>query len=63
MRFSFVAQWAEAAGYFESTSLAAVMKAADGPVTFFDSVSGKPLFTAPKGRSVAQFLDESYTHG
>lgn len=33
------------------------------PVTFFDSVSGKPLFKAPINRSVDEFLNESKVHG
>jgi len=33
------------------------------PITFYDSVSGKPLFIAPKGRSYEEFLDESIAHG
>ena len=34
-----------------------------GTVTFYDSVTGKPLFIAPKGRTVEEFLDESKKHG
>jgi len=33
------------------------------PVTFYDSVSGKPLFRAPIGRSTEDFLTESAIHG
>ena len=32
-------------------------------MTFYDSVTGKPLFVAPKGRTVDEFLDESKKHG
>ena len=32
-------------------------------VTFYDSQSGKPLFIAPRGRTMKQFLDESKAHG
>ncbi len=32
-------------------------------VTFYDSVTGKPLYIAPKGRTWQEFLDESRTHG
>lgn len=32
-------------------------------MTFYDSVTGKPLFVAPIGRSVNEFMDESYKHG
>ena len=34
-----------------------------GEVTYYDSVTGKPLFIAPRGRSLQQFLDESRAHG
>ena len=30
---------------------------------FYDSVTGKLLFEAPKGRTVKEFLDESKAHG
>ena len=32
-------------------------------VTFYDSNTGKPLFSAPRGRTMKQFLDESRAHG
>lgn len=32
-------------------------------ITFYDSVSGKPLFIAPKGRTVKEFRDETGSHG
>ena len=31
--------------------------------TFHDSVTGKPLFVAPRGRSFELFLRESEAHG
>lgn len=34
-----------------------------GAVTFYDSNTGKPLFVAPKGRSMEAFLKESASHG
>lgn len=34
-----------------------------GEVNFYDSVSGKPLFIVPRGRTVDEFLDESKAHG
>ena len=34
-----------------------------GEVTYYDSVTGKPLFVAPRGRTVEQFLAESRKHG
>ena len=32
-------------------------------VTFYDSVSGLPLFIAPRGRTWAEFVAESTKHG
>ena len=56
-------QFAEFAGYFRSTSFEDTILEAKGPVTFYDSVTGKPLFVAPLGRSAEQFLQESEVHG
>ena len=33
------------------------------PLTFYDSVTGKPLFKAPIGRSMEDFVAESKVHG
>lgn len=33
------------------------------PITFYDSVTGKPLFKAPVGRTMSGFLKESQDHG
>ena len=35
----------------------------DKEITFYDSVSGKPLFIAPRGRTFAEFEKESRSHG
>jgi len=35
----------------------------DSVVVFYDSVCGKPLFVAPRGRSFADFKQESIDHG
>jgi len=32
-------------------------------VTYYDSVTGKPVFVAPRGRTWAEFLEESRDHG
>ena len=32
-------------------------------ITFYDSVSGKPLFIAPRGRTFDEFKKESMAHG
>ena len=57
----------ENGGYFEGTSFendVRQMVASSGePVTFYDSVSGKPLFKAPVNRSVDDFIAESEVHG
>ena len=31
------------------------------PITFYDSVSGKPLFIAPKGRRLERIFTEEYS--
>lgn len=54
--------WAEGAGYFQQTRfLSEVSK--DAPTTFYDSVTGRPLFVAPVGRSFEDFKRESTSHG
>lgn len=56
--------FAEYSGYWESTSFTSEASAInDGTITFYDSNTGKPLFEAPKGRSMREFLDESRHHG
>jgi len=60
---SFNRHFAENAGYFSSTSFREEVLSANGPLTFYDSVSGKPLFAAPMGRSAEDFLKESSIHG
>jgi len=59
-------QFAERAGYFQYTSFEDAVLASGQtgtPITFYDSVTGKPLFVAPIGRSADQFLKESKIHG
>merc|ERR1712178_541248 len=34
-----------------------------GTITYYDSVTGKPLFIAPKGRTMEAFMRESRAHG
>ena len=54
-------------GSFQSTSfekeVRQIVASTNEPVTFYDSVSGKPLFQAPIGRSVDDFIAESKVHG
>jgi hypothetical protein len=58
--------WAEVSGYWETTTFLSDIdidtKSTD-PVTFYDSNTGKVLFTAPVGRSWQDFLEESRHHG
>lgn len=54
--------YAESSGYWTSTGLISELKKSQ-EVTFYDSVSGKPLFIAPRGRSVDDFIQESRKHG
>ena len=54
--------YAERAGYHSSTSWAADT-AGKGPVEYYDSVTGKLLFTAPIGRTESEFMQESKAHG
>lgn len=50
------------AGYWTSTSfLSSVDRTAE--TTFYDSVTGRPLFVAPRGRSFAEWEAESRSHG
>jgi peptide methionine sulfoxide reductase MsrB len=63
---SFNRRFAEYAGYWEKTQFRkefTEMVAQSGPVTFYDSVTGKPLFRAPVGRSADDFIAESRIHG
>jgi peptide methionine sulfoxide reductase MsrB len=56
--------FAEPAGYFKSTNWEDVVLSSDNkPVTFYDSVTGKPLFVAPVGRSAEDLVQESRVHG
>ena len=55
--------FAEMGGYFQSTSWEDVVLEAKGPVTFYDSVTGKPLFVAPINRSPEDLIRESEIHG
>jgi hypothetical protein len=52
---------AEHSGYSSKTPFWHTEKGKE--VTFYDSVSGKPLFVAPRGRSWEEFEKESKAHG
>ena len=63
---SYTRDFAERAGYYLSTSFEdeVTKSVAKGdPLEFFDSVSGKPLFKAPVGRDLDEFLAEARGHG
>lgn len=55
--------YAEFAGYWETTSFLKEESAESGEIPFYDSNSGKLLFTAPKNRDWEDFVKESKSHG
>jgi len=55
--------YAERSGQWLSTAFLQEESAASGAITFYDSVTGTPLFVAPKGRSWDAFVAESKSHG
>merc|ERR1719223_827408 len=65
---SFNRVFAEMGGYFQGSTtfeedVRNIVASTGGPVTFYDSVSGKALFKAPVNRSVDEFISESKVHG
>ena len=61
---NFNRHYAEHSGYFEgSPKFLEEARTAKGEMTFYDSNTGKPLFIAPRGRSMEDFLVESRAHG
>jgi len=55
--------FAEPGGSFIRSTFEDEVLAAKGPITFYDSVTGNPLFVAPINRSSEEFLAESEIHG
>ena len=56
--------YAEHSGYFRSAGKTWLDEVrGQGAVEYYDSVSGKLLFTAPRGRSFDDFHRESLDHG
>jgi hypothetical protein len=53
------------AGYWQTTDFLKSIKEGkeEMPIKFYDSVTGKLLFTAPAGRTMEEFLVESQKHG
>mmetsp|Transcript_25864 Transcript_25864/g.43987 ORF Transcript_25864/g.43987 Transcript_25864/m.43987 type:complete len:166 (+) Transcript_25864:78-575(+) len=60
---NFNRHYAEHSGYFEKTNFVSAVKGVEGEITFYDSNTGKPLFVAPRGRTLEEFLVESRAHG
>ena len=54
--------YAEYSGYWETTTFLQEVDR-NNVTTFYDSVTGKPLFIAPQGRSFDDFQTESEHHG
>lgn len=54
--------YAEHAGYWLETKFLTEVDRS-GETTYFDSVTGKPLFIAPRGRTFEEFQKESKSHG
>ncbi len=56
--------YAEHSGYWNTkTSFLSEMESSGKEIIFYDSVTGKPLFIAPRGRTFAEFKKESIAHG
>ena len=55
--------YAERAGSWLTTDFIANEQGRQEPIIFYDSVTSKPLFQAPVGRSWDQFIQESTEHG
>merc|ERR1712086_514075 len=58
--------YAEHSGYAftdSKTWVTEIQKDGGAAIIYYDSVTGKPLFEAPKGRSVQAFIQESKAHG
>ena len=60
---NFNRHYAEYAGYWQTTEFPKSIDKEEKPIKFYDSVTGKLLFTAPIGRSMDDFLKESKAHG
>lgn len=59
---NFNRHYAEYSGYFKNTQWAREVDA-DKPTVYYDSVSGLPLYVAPIGRTMDEFVTESNRHG
>lgn len=54
---------AEKPGYFADSSTFMSEVSWDKKTVYYDSVTGKPLFVAPIGRTMGEFISESEIHG
>lgn len=59
---NFNRHYAEFAGYWTTTSYLSTVDRSN-PTKYYDSVTGKHLFTAPINRTMDDFLKESASHG
>ena len=55
---NFNRHYAEHAGYWKTTKFMAEVER-DKPTVYYDSVTGLPLFVAPIGRTMSEFLSET----
>ena len=59
--------WTKVTSFVQEIDNAAAASKAPGsapkPIQFYDSVTGKPLFVAPVGRSFEDWKKESLSHG
>lgn len=60
---NFNRHYAEYAGYWQTTDFLKNLDKEEQPIKFYDSVTGKLLFTAPIGRTMEDFVKESLSHG
>lgn len=60
---NFNRHYAENSGYFEKITEYMAQTKTQQPIEYYDSNTGKLLFTAPKGRTMEEFLVESKAHG
>jgi len=60
---NFNRHYAEYSGYWRRATSFIKEVPRDEPTVYYDSVTGKPLFVAPIGRSMDDFLRESDAHG
>merc|ERR1719382_1394181 len=63
---NFNRHYAEHSGYAFTNKISWVEEMRKNPnqeVTYHDSVTGKPLFIAPRGRTTEEFINESKKHG